>query len=205
MSLNRFQKWKTLSFFPSLLFRPIPSLLSPSPFFFSLPRPKVPLPAHSFFFLSRPSPLWFLPLSPYAMRGPPVRAFPYPGSGTDSAVRPHPSPPLRALARTPRGPAPAYKRCRPHPLNPSNRSRSLASQTLAPAHCHHCWSLELRAAPPFRVVPVDLKSPRSFASRWGSSPARFPPPSRSASPGLARRSFAPPRRRHAPCSACLGP
>ena len=67
---------------------------------------------------------------------PPCRA------GTRPRVRVEHAP-LRALARTPRGPAPAYKRRRLHPLNPSNRSRSLASQTLA-----------LAAAPP----PLELGS-----------------------------------------------
>ena len=150
-------------FFSSTCFQPnkpiSPSLflpLQPNPC-----RPEAP-PRPSF---SRPSPALphaSLPPTGGSRRSdpstPPCRAGTHPRVRVEHA-------PLRALARTPRGPAPAYKRRRLHPLNPSNRSRSLASQTLAPARRRHCWSLELRAAPSLRRAPVDLEPSQSFAPR----------------------------------------
>jgi hypothetical protein len=138
--LNQFQKCKTFSF-PQLVFSPT-SLYIPLFSFPCSPTRAGPkhLPGPAF-----PGPvqrsLTPLPSTDGGSRrsdpsSPPCRA------GTRPRVRVEHAP-LRALARTPRGPAPAYKRRRLHPLNPSNRSRSLASQTLA-----------LAAAPP----PLELGS-----------------------------------------------
>ena len=134
-------------------------------------------------------------------RGPPVKAFSYPGSGTDSAES----------GRTPRrcgllGPhvkgrrPPLYKQ-RHAPREPYRDTAAVAALVNPSTAAIDELELGVAARPPFPPLPVDLESSRSFASRWGSSTTRFPPPSRSTSPGSALRRCRSTMRSSAPCSA----
>ena len=135
MCLNRFQKWKTLSFFPSLLFRPSPSLLSPSPFFFFPRGPKVPPPAQPSP-SPRPSatPHFSFPLS-HRQAGPARQAFllPPPVCATDSAESGRrPSSALRLGAHA-KGLGPGLYKAPAPPWNPIDpKSPHPPRQTLAP-------------------------------------------------------------------------
>ena len=82
-----------------------PNSPSPSPFLFLFPRAQNLPPPARLFSSFRISPLWSPSLSLSATRGPPVRTFPYPGSGTDSAESGRTPCRRFGLARTARRPA----------------------------------------------------------------------------------------------------
>ena len=162
-----------------------------------------------FFFLFQPAQLHLpgpnrqpgplrLPLSPLHCRAGPTRmGLPLPRVRRGLCrVRPHPAPPLCALARTPRRSPPAYKRRRPHPVNPSNRaaaatpSRNPSSRAaiVAELGAHRRAAVpslpHLQKLPPeHRVVVRTLTGPFSLSLTLSfardSSPS---PPFRHASP-----------------------
>ena len=115
-------------------------------------------------FLS-PSPVRPSAPSLTVVRGPPVRAFSYPGPGTDSTESGRTPRRCGLLGLHAKGRRPPLYKQRRAPKEPYRDTAVVAALAKPSAAAIDELELGVAVAPPFLPLPIDFKPPRSFTPR----------------------------------------